>query len=46
MWLLLLPNHVWFAGFTKQNCEDLRKNYPQFTDEMVKIIQVKEKNNG
>ena len=42
MWLLLLPNHVWFAGFTKQDCERLRKKYPQFNDEEIKIVQVKE----
>ena len=42
MWLLLLPNHEWFAGFTKEDCERLRKHYPQFTDEQIKIVKVTE----
>ena len=42
MWLLLLPNHMWFAGFTKQDCEKLRKKYPEFTDEEIKIVKVDE----
>ena len=42
MWLLLLPNHKWFAGFTKQDCERLRKLYPQFADETIKIVKVME----
>ena len=42
MWLLLLPNHEWFAGFTKQDCERLRQHYPQFTDKEIKIVKVME----
>lgn len=42
MWLILLPNHMWFAGFTKHDCEVIRKHYPQFTDETIKIVQVKD----